>query len=89
MEIFIKLPSRDYEQLRERLPAGSSALRAIERATRIEHSLDGVLFEGYTIPCKERDARELLENAAKYCPAVVSKIQQAIRLAESGARRHS
>ena len=50
MEVLIKLPSRDYEQLRDQLPAGSSALRAIERATRIAHSVDGVHFEGYTIP---------------------------------------
>jgi hypothetical protein len=88
MEIFIKLASREFEQLRTKLPAGSHT-QIMDRATRIEHSVDGVLFEGYTIPCGERDARKLLETAAKYCPEVVSKIQEAIRLAESDTRRRS
>jgi hypothetical protein len=57
MKIFIKLASRDYEKLRSRIPRGAATHEAIERATRIDYSLDGVLFEGYNIPCDERDAR--------------------------------
>jgi len=54
------------------------------RATRIDYSLDGVLFEGYNIPCDESDARMLLEIARQYCPEIVSEIQKAMRFAESG-----
>jgi len=86
MKIFIKLASRDYEKLRSRIRSPSPAHEAIERATRIDYSLDGVLFEGYNIPCDERDARMLLEMATQCCPEIVSEIQKAIRLAESYRR---
>ena len=84
MKIFIKLASRDYEILRSRIPRGAPAHEAIERATRIDYSLDGVLFEGYNIPCDESDARMLLEIAMQCCPEIVSEIQKAMRFAESG-----
>ena len=85
MKIFIKLASRDYEKLRSRIPRGAPAHEAIQRATRIDYSLDGVLFEGYNIPCDERDARMLLEIARQCCPEIVSEIQKAMRFAESGS----
>jgi len=84
MKIFIKLASRDYEKLRSRIPSGAPVHEAIDRATRIDYSLDGVLFEGYNIPCDESDARMLLEIARQYCPEIVSEIQKAMRFAESG-----
>lgn len=83
MKIFIKLASREYEQLRSRIPDRSPAHEAIERATRIDYSLDGVLFEGYSVPCEGRDARILLEIARQCCPEIVPKIQEAMRLVES------
>lgn len=85
MKIFIKLASRDYEKLRSRIASGSPAREAIERATRIDYSLDGVLFEGYNIPCDERDAQVLLKIATQCCPEIVSQIQKAMRLAESAS----
>jgi hypothetical protein len=85
MKIFIKLASRDYEKLRSRVPNGSPAHEAIERATRIDYSLDGVLFEGYSIPCDEHHARMLLEIARDGCPEIVPEIQKAMQLAESGS----
>jgi hypothetical protein len=85
MKIYIKLASRDYEKLRSRFPSGSPAHEAIERATRIDYSLDGVLFEGYNIPCDQSHAHMLLEIARQYCPEIVSEIQKAMRLAESGS----
>ena len=84
MEISIKVGSRDYEQLRNYVPNGSSAREAVERATRIDYSVGGVLFEGYTILCDEDAARGLQETAAHYCPEIVPKIQEAVRLARSG-----
>jgi hypothetical protein len=59
VEISIKVASREYEQLRTHVPDGSSAREAVERATRIDYSLGGVLFEGYTIVCDEHAARGL------------------------------
>jgi hypothetical protein len=81
MEIFIKLASRDYEKLRSRIPDRSPAHEAIEKATWIDYSLDGVLFEGRSIPCDARQARTLLEIARQSCPEIVPKIQEAMRLA--------
>ena len=83
MEIFIKLSSREYERLRSRIPDRSPARAPIKRATRIDYSLEGVLFEGYTLPCNEHDARIFLEIARECCPEIVPKIQEAMRLAES------
>ena len=81
MEIFIKLASQDYEKLRSRIPARSPAHEAIEKATRIDYSLGGVLFEGHSIPCDARQARMLLEIARQSCPEIVPKIEEAMRLA--------
>jgi hypothetical protein len=85
VKIFIKLASQDYKKLRSRIPDGSPAHEAIERATRIDYSLDGVLFEGYSIPCDEHHARILLEIARERCPEIVSEIQKAVQFAESGS----
>jgi hypothetical protein len=84
MNIFIKVSPRHYEQLRRQIHPGSSAHEAIDRATRIDHSLDGVLFEGYNIPCNEEEARIILETAKQSCPEIVPSIEQAIRLARHG-----
>jgi hypothetical protein len=84
VEISIKIASRQYEQLRTHVPDGSSAREAVERATRIDYSLGGVLFEGYTIVCDEDAARGLQETAAHHCPEILPKIQEAVRLARSG-----
>ncbi|HEX5608290.1 MAG TPA: hypothetical protein VFY96_17320 [Candidatus Binatia bacterium] len=84
MEISLKVGSREYDQLRTHVPDGSTAREAVERATRIDYSVGGVLFEGYTIVCDEDAARGLQETAAHYCPEIVAKIQEAVRLARSG-----
>ena len=83
MEISIKIGSREFDELRTHVPDGSSAREAVERATRIDYSVGGVLFEGYTILCDEDGARGLQETAAHYCPEIVPKIQEAVRLARS------
>ena len=83
MDIFIKVAPRDYERLRSRVPQNSPAHVAIERATRIDHAIEGVLFEGYTIPCDEDQARIILETAKQHCPEIVRDIEGAIRLARS------
>ena len=85
MEILIKLGSGEYDQLRTHIPEGSSAREAVERATRIDYSVGGVLFEGYTILCDEDAARGLQQTAAHYCPEIIPKIQEAVRLARSGS----
>jgi hypothetical protein len=84
VEISLKVGSREYDQLRTHVPNGSTAREAVERATRIDYSVGGVLFEGYTIVCDEDAARGLQEIAAHYCPEVVAKIQKAVGLARSG-----
>ena len=81
-EIFIKLTTRDFNRLRRHVPPESKAQNALSKATPIDHSLDGVQFAGYTIPCNEEQARILLETATQCCPEVVSNIEAAIRLAQ-------
>jgi hypothetical protein len=81
MEIFIKVAPRHYEQLRSQIPSESPAHEAIDRATRIDYSLEGVLFEGYNIPCNEEQAQIILETARQCCPEITSDIEHAIRLA--------
>jgi hypothetical protein len=85
MEIFIKVAPRDYNRLRRQIPAASVAQHAMNRATPIDHSLDGVQFAGYTIPCDEEQARIILEVAKQCCPEIIRDIQEAIRLARPGS----
>lgn len=82
MDIFIKVAPRYYEQLRSQIPTESSAREAIDKATRIDHAVEGVLFEGYNIPCDQDQARILLETAKQHCPEIVRDIQEALRLAQ-------
>jgi hypothetical protein len=81
MEIYLKVAPRDYERLRGVIPGESPARGAIENATRVDHAVEGVLFEGYTIPCNEEQAKIIRTIAERYCPELVQTIDQAIRLA--------
>ena len=83
MNKFIKVAPRYYERLRSQIPSHSSAREAIDKATRIDHAVEGVLFEGYNIPCDEDQARILLETAKLYCPEIVRDIEEALGLAQS------
>jgi hypothetical protein len=82
MEISIKVSHADYEKLRDMIPHGSPAHAALEKATWIEHALSGVLFEGYDIPCDEKQAGVLLETARRCCPGAVHDIEKAIAFAK-------
>jgi len=81
MDIFIKVARRYYGRLRSQIPTESPAREAIDKATRIDHAVEGVLFEGYNIPCDKDQARILLETARQYCPEIVRDIEEALRLA--------
>lgn len=83
MGIFIKVAAPHYDRLRSRIPVGSPVHEAIAKTTRIDHSLEGVVFKGYTIPCDENQARAILEIAKQCCPEIVPSIEEAIRLARS------
>jgi hypothetical protein len=80
MEIFIKVAPQDYERLRRQIPVESSTREAFNKASRIEHALEGVQFEGYSIPCDEDQARVILEIAKQCCPDIVRDIENAIML---------
>jgi hypothetical protein len=78
MEVCIRIPPRYYERLWSRIPEDSRAREAIEKATCIHQASDGVLSEGYSIPCDENQARILLAAAVEYCPEVVPDIEKAL-----------
>lgn len=82
MEISIKVSPADYEKLRSGIPHNSPAYEAIEKATWIEHALGGVEFEGYDIPCDEKQASVLLDAAKRCCPTAVHDIAKAIAFAK-------
>jgi hypothetical protein len=81
VEISIKLSPADFETIRDGTPHGSIAHQAIDRATRIEHALGGVLFEGYDVLCDEAQARAILDAARRCCPHAVHEIEKAIAFA--------
>jgi hypothetical protein len=85
MDIFIKVTLQGYTRLRDQIPTESDAREAIDKATRIDHSLEGVLFAGYTIPCNEQQARIILETAKQRCPEIVPDVEKAITLGRRGA----
>jgi hypothetical protein len=81
MDIFIKVARRDYERLRSQIPSDSPAREALEKATPIGHSIEGVQFEGYNIPCDENQARIIGEIAEQCCPEIIPDIEKAIKVA--------
>jgi hypothetical protein len=83
MEIFIKIAPRAYQLLRSRISTESTAHEAIKKASRIDHSIEGVLFAGYSIPCNEEQARIILELAKQCCPDIAPDIEKAMTLARS------
>jgi hypothetical protein len=83
MDIVLKLAPRDYQQLRRHARTEARAREAFEKATRIEHALDGVEFEGYSISCDEDQARMILQIAKRWRPEIVRDIENAIMLSRS------
>lgn len=81
MEIIIKLAPRSYKELRSHIPTRSPAHETIENATRIDHSVEGVLFAGYTLVCDDQQARIIRETAQRYCADAVPDIDKAIAAA--------
>ena len=81
MEIFIKVAPEQFKRLRSQINSDSPAQEAFNKATRIDYSLEGVLFEGYNIPCNEKQARAIFEIAKQSCPELIPEIDKAIRLA--------
>jgi hypothetical protein len=81
MEVVIKLAPRHYEKLLSQISTDSTAYSAIERASRIDHSIDGVLFEGYSITCDEPQVIALLQIAKSACPEIVRDIEGALKVA--------
>ncbi|MBI4522398.1 MAG: hypothetical protein HY695_01155 [Deltaproteobacteria bacterium] len=73
--------------MRSRIPRDSPAHEAFEKATRVDHSIEGVLFEGYSLPCDENQARIILEIAGRCCPEIIPDIEKAIKLAQAESRR--
>jgi len=49
MEILIKIPPQAYERLRRHISTDSPAFEAVDKASRIDHSIEGVLFAGYAV----------------------------------------
>lgn len=84
MQIFIKVAPRDYQRLRSQIARESPAYEAIEKASRIDHSVEGVMFEGYSIPCNDEQVRVIMEVARKCCPEVIPDIEKAMQVARPG-----
>jgi hypothetical protein len=84
MEILIKIAPQAYDRLRRNISTESVVYEAIEKASRIDHSIEGVLFAGYAIACNEEQARIILEIAKQCCPEIIPAIEQAVTLARSG-----
>ena len=78
VDTFLKVRTQAYDRLRSNIPAASPAREAIEKATRIDHSVEGVLFAGYSIPCNEQQLRIIREIAARCCPEIVPDVEKAL-----------
>ena len=84
MQITIKIASPQYHRLRDAVPADSVAREAIEKATRIDHSLEGVLFGGYMISGNEEQTAIIRQIATQCCPDILPTVEEAIRHARPG-----
>ena len=79
MEIVVKLSQQNYRKLRSAIAHDSPAYEPVEKAAPIEHSVEGVLFAGYSISCDEAQAHDLLDIAKRDCPEAVLDIEKALR----------
>jgi len=84
MQIIIKIAFQQYHRLQNEIAADSVAREAIEKAIRIDHLLEGVLFGGYVISCNEEQACIIRQTATQCCPETIPTIDEAIRLARPG-----
>jgi hypothetical protein len=78
METFLKIPPRAYIRLRSHIPTDSPAHEAIEKASRIDHAVEGVVFAGYSIPCNEPQLRIIFEIAKQCCPEIIPDVEKAL-----------
>ena len=78
MEVVVKLSKNSYRRLRGHVPSDSKAYEPMEKAASFEHSMEGVLFAGYTIVCGGEQARALLAIARRECPEAVAEIEKAL-----------
>lgn len=81
MDIVVKLSKSNYRQLRGHVLPGSAAYEPMEKATAFEHSVEGVIFAGYSIACDDEQARALLDAARRHCPDAVSEIEKSMTAA--------
>jgi hypothetical protein len=51
----------------------------IEKACRLDHSVEGVLFAGYSLLCSEEQLRIILETAKHCCPEIIPDLEKALR----------
>jgi hypothetical protein len=83
METFLKIPPRAYIRLRSYIPAESPAHEAIEKASRIDHAVEGVVFAGYSIACDEQQLRIIFEVAKQCCPEIIPDVEKALTRART------
>ena len=81
MQIIIKIAVQQFHRLQNEIAADSVAREAIDKATRIDHSLEGVVFGGYVISCNKEQACVLRQTAIQCCPESLPAIDEAIKLA--------
>ena len=78
MEIFLKVPPRAFDRLRSHIAADSPAHEAIEKASRIDYAVEGVVFAGYSIPCSEQQLRIIFEVAKECCPEIIPDVKKVL-----------
>src|SRR6267142_6297276 len=78
MNIFIKVAPRYYERLRGQIPNQSPAREAIDKATRIDHAVEGVLFEGSTFPVTKTKRASFSKQPSNPAPRLSATLRKSL-----------
>ena len=81
MDIFIKVARRYYERLRSQIPTESPAREAIDKATRIDHAVEGYCLKVTIFPVTRTRRASFSKQRDNIAPRLSRDIEEALRLA--------
>ena len=76
MNKFIKVAPRYYERLRSQIPVESPAREAIDKATRIDHAVEGVLFEATIFPATRTKRASFSKQPSNIVPKLSATLRK-------------
>mgnify|MGYP003694420803 CR=1 FL=1 len=78
MNIFIKVAPRYYERLRGQIPNQSPAREAIDKATRIDHAVEGCCLKATTFPVTKTKRASFSKQPSNPAPRLSATLRKSL-----------